>query len=125
MLPFVIGYSAGQRTAGRAASFAGSAAVSIGTQHTNRVENLAERIDSMALIMRGMWALLEENGYTAEQLIAKIEAIDLADGIPDGRLTTGAVDCPSCDSKVAAGLDRCQFCGAVVRVEDPNPLGEI
>jgi len=125
MLNFVLGYTAGQRTAGRAASLARSAAVGNATIHTNRIEDANERIDRLAMIVRGMWALLEEEGYTSDQLIAKLEELDLADGELDGRVTEQVVDCRSCDSKVAPGLRNCQFCGAVVRTDDGHPLGDI
>jgi hypothetical protein len=126
MLPFVIGYSSGSRTASRAASLARSIAAADGTHHTNRIEDLNERIDAMALIIRGMWSLLEESGYTADQLLDKMEEIDLADGTADGQVTPRPIDCRSCGSKVAPGLDKCQFCGTPVAGGDPpHPLGEI
>ena len=125
MLEFVIGYSAGQRTASRAASLARDAAVADGTRHTNRIEDLEERIDQLALILRGMWALLEDGGVTAEQLMAKIEELDMADGVADGKVRREPVDCPSCDSKVPGGMARCQYCGADVVVEDDHPLGRL
>lgn len=125
MLEFVLGYSAGQRTASRAASLARSAAVGDATIHTNRIEDVNERIDRLAMIVRAMWALLEEEGYTTEQLLAKLEELDLLDGEMDGKVSQQVVDCPSCQSKVAPGLRNCQFCGATVRTEDGHPLGEI
>lgn len=97
----MLGYTAGQRTASRAASLARSAAVGDATLHTNRIEDVNERVDRLAMIVRAMWALLEEQGYTAEQLIAKLEELDLADGEIDGKVTQQALDCPSCQSKVA------------------------
>lgn len=123
MLPFVIGYSAGSRTASRAASLARGMA-SDGTHHSNRIEDLNERIDGMALIIRGMWMLLEENGYTPEQLLDKIEEIDLADGVADGQVTARPADCRACGSKVAPELDKCQFCGEPTQPADgdPDPL---
>lgn len=103
-----------------------SAAVADGTIHSNRIEDLAERVDSMAMIMRAMWALLEENGYTPDQLMDKLEELDLADGMADGRITARVLDCPECGSKVAAGLVSCQFCGTRVRPEgDEHPLSDI
>jgi hypothetical protein len=54
MLEFVLGYTAGQQTASRAAALARDAAVADGTLHTNRIEDLRERIDSMAMILRAM-----------------------------------------------------------------------
>ncbi|MGD2060474.1 MAG: hypothetical protein PVF87_06395 [Acidimicrobiia bacterium] len=125
MLEFVLGYSAGSATASRAASLARSAAVADGTRHTNRLEDLNERIDSMAMILRAMWAILEEQGLSTDALLAKIEELDLMDGVADGQVKRGAVDCPSCDSKVAPGLSKCQFCGAEIAPLDDHPLGQL
>lgn len=125
MLEFVLGYSAGSKTASRAASLARSAAVGEATIHTNRIEDLNERIDQMAMLMRGMWALLEEQGFTAEQLMAKLEELDHADGRPDGRIISAPVRCTSCDSMVPAGMAKCQYCGAQVREVDDHPMGQL
>lgn len=125
MLEFVIGYSAGSGAASRAASLARSAVAADGTIHGNRIEDLDERIDSVALIMRAMWALLEEQGLTNDQLIAKIEELDMLDGTPDGKMTRPPIDCPGCDSKVAPGLTRCQFCGTDVAPVDDHPIGNV
>jgi len=125
MLEFVLGYSAGSATTARAASLARDAAVASGTLHTNRIEDANERIDELAIIIRAMWALLEEQGMTAEQLAAKIEEIDLRDGVADGRVTQRPADCPACGSKIAAGLSRCQFCGQDVSREDEDPMAQL
>jgi hypothetical protein len=125
MLEYFIGFSMGQQSAARAASLARSAAVADGTHHTNRIEDLNERIDKLLMIVRAMWALLEEQGYTAESLSAKLEEIDLEDGLLDGQVTPSLVECPSCQSKVAPGLVNCQLCGTVVRAEAGHPLGQI
>jgi hypothetical protein len=125
MLEFILGYHAGNRTASRSASLARSAAVADGTLHTNRIEDVNERIDQLAMVVRGMWALLEEGGVTTEQLLAKLEELDMQDGVADGKVTLGPVDCPSCDSRVAPGLTRCQFCGADIDISDNHPLGHL
>jgi hypothetical protein len=125
MFEFVLGYSAGSATASRAASLARSAAVADGTHHTNRIEDLNERIDTMAMLMRGMWALLEEQGFTAEQLMAKMEELDMADGTADGQVKSPPVRCRSCDSMVPAYMANCQYCGAQARVVDDHPMGQI
>lgn len=125
MLDFVLGYSAGQRSASRAASLARSAAASDVSIHSNRVEDLSERVDQLSMILKALWALLEEDGYKPEDLVAKLEELDLADGELDGQIRQHAIDCPSCESKVAPGLPNCQFCGAAIRSEESNPLGHI
>ena len=125
MLEFVIGYSAGQRTSTRAASLARSAAVAETAHHTNRVEDLNERIDRLAMIVRAMWELLEEQGMTPEQLVEKLEAMDLVDGEADGQMRQAPIDCPACDSKVAPGLAKCQFCGVAIPRDDDHPLDQV
>jgi hypothetical protein len=125
MLEFILGYPAGNRTASRSASLARSAAVADGTLHTNRIEDANERIDQLAMVVRGIWALLEEGGVTTEQLLAKLEELDMQDGVADGKVTRGPVDCPSCDSRVAPGLTKCQFCGADIDISDSHPLGHL
>jgi len=125
VLEFLLGYNMGGRSATRAASLARSAAVADGTHHTNRIEDLNERIDRLSLIVRAMWAVLEDQGYTAEELISKLEAIDLEDGVLDGQAREKVGECESCQSKVAVGLVKCQFCGTDVRAENTHPLSQV
>ena len=101
-----------------------SAAASDVTVHSSRVEDLSERIDEMALVLRGIWALLEEQGFTNERLLAKLEELDHADGTLDGRVKRPPSTCPSCEAKVPPGLAKCQYCGTDVPVDD-HPLGQI
>ena len=126
MLDFVIGYSLGAGSANRMASVARSTGVADASRHTQRVEDLNERIDKLLIIIRGMWALMEEQGFSAEELVAKIQELDMIDGVDDGVARPSVVDCPSCDSKVAPGLANCQFCGAEIRVALPDdPIGHL
>ena len=99
MLEFVLGYSAGSATASRAAMLARSAAAADGSLHTNRIEDLNERLDSMAIILRALVSLLEERGLSAADLMAKIEELDLADGTADGRIKAGPVECSGCGGR--------------------------
>ena len=125
MLEFVLGYSAGSATASRAAMLARSAAVADGSLHTNRIEDLNERLDSMAIILRALVSLLEERGLSADDLMAKIEELDLADGTADGRVKAGPVECTGCDSKVPPGLTKCQYCGTAVTPSSDHPLDRV
>ena len=125
MLEFVLGYSMGQKSAARASALSRTATAIDGTGATRRIEDLDERIDKLAMIVRAMWALLEGQGLTPDQLIAKLEEIDLLDGTVDDQVRPGVVDCPSCHSKVAIGLKACQFCGTEVRTETSHPLSQI
>lgn len=48
----------------------------------------------------------------------------MQDGVADGKVTRVPVDCPSCNSKVAAGLAKCQYCGTDLAADD-HPLGRL
>jgi hypothetical protein len=96
-----------------------------GSKHTERVEQVNEKVDNLGVIIKAMWSLLEENGYTAEQLLDRIEEIELQrkteaeDGIP------AASRCRKCDSMVAKGLPNCQYCGEPMAGVGRHPLSEI
>lgn len=125
MFEFMLGYNMGQRNATQAATLARSAAAADGVRQTSRVEDLNEKIERLTLAVKAMWALLEEQGMTSDQLIAKMEEIDTSDGERDGLATPHAGDCTACGAKVAAGLSSCQYCGAKVAVGDGSPLSRI
>ena len=84
-----------------------------------------DRVDRLILVVDAIWPLLEESGYTDEQLMARIEEIDSADGAIDGKRTAQIAQCVSCEAKIAAGLDTCQFCGAAVPDQPHDPLGKV
>ena len=87
--------------------------------------DLHDRVDRLILVVDGMWSLLEDAGYTDEQLREKIQEIDLADGIDDGKRTKLATQCVGCDAKVAPGLTSCQFCGTPLPGDQHDPLGGV
>lgn len=83
------------------------------SRQTRRSDDLEDDIAMVLLAMDAMWSLLSERlGVTPEDLRARMEQIDLADGRRDGRYQAPPRRCPSCDAAVGPDLVRCQFCGA-------------
>ncbi len=125
MLEFIVGYSMGERASARASSLERSMEIAQSNMRTDRMEQLNEKIDNVGVILRAMWELLEEQGMTADALMDKIEAIqeqeriEREDGVPN------ATRCTSCDSMVAHGLPKCQYCGAVMPTMDQHPLSSL
>lgn len=125
MLEFVLGYSVASKGQARAASLARSMEATQSGKHSERVEQINERVENLGLIIKAMWSLLEENGYTGDQLMDRIERIqaqllaEAEDGIP------AATRCRSCDSMVANGLPNCQYCGATMPESDRHPLADL
>ncbi|MGI9665714.1 MAG: hypothetical protein ACR2N2_01255 [Acidimicrobiia bacterium] len=123
-LTFLTGYILGQHGA-QSARIAATAAAQTSGNPVSDIIDLNERVDRLILVIDAMWSLLEESGYTDEQLIARIQHIDEQDGQLDGRRTPLASDCSKCGAKVAPGLDACQFCGAAIAATKPDPLGSV
>jgi hypothetical protein len=117
MLEFVIGHSMGRQPAAPPPSAADGGGPSL----SGRIEDLDNQLHELALIVSALLSLLERHGLNSDQLIAKLEEFDRADGVAsDGR--SRLLECPSCHSKVAFGLQSCQFCGNKVRTESGEPL---
>ena len=121
MFDFMWGYVMGQRSAAQAAAFTRSAASADAVSTSFELNNVDERVDRLLLLVEAMWSLLREQGLSDDQLIARLVELDEADGVNDGRHTPLPSDCPSCGSKVAAGLSTCQFCGTAVPTR-PGPF---
>ncbi len=119
MFDFLMGYVLGERAASRAAAFSRSAGAAAGSTGAGEIYDLDLRVDRLLLVVDAMWSLLRENGYSDEDLAARIRELDEADGSLDGRKTPQPTRCPSCDSMVQVGRSTCAFCGTTVAPGSP------
>jgi hypothetical protein len=117
-LDFIAGYVLGQRGAARAAGLASSAATFAASPEA-KIHALDDRIDRLMLVVESMWSLLEEGGYTTDQLIERIKELDGSDGAPDGHGAKSAGRCAECGAMLGRGLVNCQFCGHPTGIADP------
>ena len=123
-LTFLTGYILGQH--GAQSARLASTAAGQGGASAREILEIHDRVDRLILVVDAMWSLLEEAGYSDEQLRERIAAIDAADGVEDGRRTALPSSCRSCGAKVAAGLASCQFCGAALPDGgDDHPIASI
>ncbi len=77
---------------------------------------IEDRIDRLSLICRAMWEFLQERtDLTEEQLMAKVQEIDLRDGAADGKLDAKPTACPACARPLSRRHIRCLYCGAEVQ----------
>jgi hypothetical protein len=119
-LTFLTGYVLGQHGA-QSAKLASEASRGSGPSKSDLLD-IHDRVDRLLLVVDAMWSLLEENGYTEEQLKDRIEQIDASDGVVDGRRRPRSRPCRECGSMVPAESESCQFCGTVVPGKDDHPL---
>lgn len=82
----------------------------------SRLALLETKLDRLMLITNGLRELLQEHGFIAEQqLLAKIQEIDLRDGIADGAHSPRSRHpCPNCGRVLSGRSSRCLYCGAQV-----------
>jgi len=100
-----------ERRIGEAFSSANDAATKA-TQFQERVRLLEDRMDRMTLLNMSMWSLLKETtGLTDEHLAARVQEIDLQDGVADGKVTRAPAVCPKCGRSFSARHQRCLYCG--------------
>jgi len=74
-----------------------------------------ERMHRMALVIEAMRELLQDAGHFQEaELMARMQAIDLRDGVADSRQGSGPTErlCGNCGRTVSSRLQRCLYCGS-------------
>ena len=71
------------------------------------------RLDKLTLICMALWSLLsEKTQLTEEDLMERIQKLDLMDGEADGKLKRQVAKCPQCGRVMSPRHPRCLYCGA-------------
>jgi len=83
------------------------------TDFQERVRFLEDRLDRMLLQNMAMWSLLRDKlGLKDEDLIARVQKLDLEDGVADGKVTRTAPNtCARCSRPFSSRHRRCLYCG--------------
>ncbi len=91
----------------------GSKGRTAGTLH------LEKRLDRAMLACEALWSIVREKlDLTDEQLVQRMNDLDLADGNLDGKASKTAVACPKCGRTIKRSLPKCMYCGQPI-VHDP------
>lgn len=96
---------------GAAASVISEARMAITAAH-----HLREDVERLLIITEALWGILrEEIGCTDDELVERMEEIDLRDGRLDGRVAPGPAEpCSRCGRKVSRFRRYCLFCGTLL-----------
>ena len=83
------------------------------TDTAGHVRDIEERLDRMALACTALWELLRERtSLTEEDLMKKVQEIDLRDGVPDGKISKKELRrCSKCGRTMSPRHRRCLYCG--------------
>jgi hypothetical protein len=84
-----------------------------GRRALSHSEALEARCDRLAVLCEAMWTLLRDQlNLTDEQLLDRINEVDLTDGRLDGKVERGsAITCHKCNRNVARKFAKCMYCG--------------
>ena len=82
----------------------------------SEVEFLKFDVERLLMITEALWGILKEkHGYDDDELIRRIEEIDLRDDRLDGRVApTAPPPCPKCNHPLTRKRVFCVYCGTVV-----------
>lgn len=79
------------------------------------LRRLTQQVDRITLASQAMWELLRDRTELTEaDLAEKMLEIDLRDGIQDGRLAPGKVNCPQCHRLTRTNRPTCLYCGTEI-----------
>ena len=93
--------------------------VSRESNKAGRIDALEDRLESALLVCEAMWSLLRDKvGVTDEDLVQRINDIDLSDGTLDGKVRKTPVSCPKCSRTIARRMPQCMYCGQPI-MHDP------
>jgi len=81
---------------------------------------LEERLDKLILVNTALWSLVQERtGLTEDDLVQRVQQIDLQDGVADGKITRMLQKCGRCGRTVSRRHRKCLFCGSEDLSEGP------
>lgn len=82
------------------------------TTANHKIRNLERRVDALALACQSLWEITsDELNITQEQLLEKMQEVDLRDGEADGRMSVTAQECSDCGRKSNSQRNACLYCG--------------
>ena len=70
-------------------------------------------VERLLMITEALWTMLkDEHGYTDDQLIQKVQEVDMRDGRLDGKVSKqGPSKCPQCGRAMSVRRPTCMYCG--------------
>ncbi len=96
---------------GRASSASGKA-----QEAQTNVHLLEAEVERLLILCEAMWSFIKEkHGVGEEDLLERIESVDLKDGRLDGRVAAEPpVECPHCGRTLQKKRTVCLYCGEAV-----------
>ncbi|MBU6181282.1 MAG: hypothetical protein KGR46_00525 [Verrucomicrobia bacterium] len=76
------------------------------------IRSLERRLDRLTLATQALWEMLRDAGHhSEEELVAKMQEIDLRDGAADGKISRTVKVCAACGRNSNSKRIECLYCG--------------
>ena len=83
-----------------------------------RADELEARCERALLVCEALWTIMRDKlGVPEEELVNRVNEIDLSDGKLDGKVRRTAVQCRKCGKKVARRFQRCMYCATPIETD--------
>ncbi|NRA37867.1 MAG: hypothetical protein HRU15_06985 [Planctomycetes bacterium] len=80
-------------------------------QARSATEELEERLNYLTLACTAMWDIIKEHTSLTEQnLMERIQDLDIADGSMDGKIKPQIRNCSKCKKRLMSRSQVCQYC---------------
>jgi hypothetical protein len=116
---FMVG-AADQAARANLAQTTGEMAARAASEARAESESIRFDVEKLFMITQALWTILQEqHGYTDEDLMRRVQDIDLQDGKLDGQVARSKIkpDCPKCGRKLMSKRPVCLFCGTAVAMD--------
>ncbi len=79
----------------------------------SEVDDLKLKVSRLALINMALWSFVQETtGKTEQDLINRVQELDMLDGQADGKIQSRVAKCQSCGRTLNKRHTNCMYCGA-------------
>ena len=77
-----------------------------------KVVELESRCDKALLVCEALWTIMRDKmGVSEQELVDRVNEIDLSDGQLDGKVRRVSGLCPNCNRTVSSRFSKCMYCG--------------
>ena len=79
----------------------------------NEIKSIERRLNRLTLATQALWEIHRDAGHQSEEeLVAKMQEIDLRDGSADGKISRTIKVCADCGRNSNSKRLECLYCGA-------------
>ncbi len=83
-----------------------------------QADELEARCERALLVCEALWTIMRDKlGVPEEELVNRVNEIDLSDGKLDGKVRRTAVQCGKCGKKVARRFQKCIYCATPIETD--------